>query len=354
MTQLFPSITPYNVQNARAHPGYNTLGNLVSAQAAKVRPSVNATVYAKSGGYSAFDAASFTTPNGSNITWPELYGPQQYHGDNFTNLFGRRYFDAEYTEAAGNIVVSGYGDEPLPPQPFQADNMLLLSNGACDSACALFVHFLKWQGKVKQVALGGRPQNGPMQAVGGTRGTQVEAFSDLFGFTQTIISLATADIIAQINATELGTIARKGAYVLARAVDFGSGNVNFYNHIAQDDMSLTPLQFTYEAADCRLFYTAETAINASANWAKVAEVWKSGFSDCVPGSAGQPSSLSGDAQLYEGGAIANISTSGMPGNAPTQTGSQSPVSISAADAGAGASVLYGVLASVVALYVVGL
>ena len=339
MTQLFPTIAPYNVQNARAQSAYQLLGQEVSQYAEQLRASGNTSQFYESIAYTPYDVAGFSYPNTSTITWPELYGPEQYHGDNFTNLFGRRYFDPLYTMVAGGIVVSGYGNRSsLPQQVFQSENIILVSNGACDSACAIFVHFLKYQGKVKQIAIGGRPQEGPMQPVGGTRGTQDEPLKRIFEFTAGIEQQATPQDVAQLNKTELATIDSKGSYVLSRAINYDGASVNLYNHIAQNDTTLTPLQFTYEAADCRIFYTAETAVNVSASWAKIADVWKGGLADCIAGSTGQPSSLSGNAQLYNGGVPSNVSTFEIPANTPNQNGTGTSGNAAATYTGSAVSV----------------
>ena len=316
--QLFPTITPYNVQVARAQPGYDFLGAAISIAAAQARAAGNNTLAMNSGGYSSYDAAGFTEPNGSHITWPELYGPDSYHGDNFTNLFGRQFFNPTYTEYAGNIVVSGYGNRSrLVPQPFQSENMVMMINGACDSACALFAHFLKWQGKVQSIALGGRPQEGPMQAVGGTRGTQDQPLSNIYNTTYQASQRASPQQLAEAKKTALGPILEKGGYTLARTTNPDGPMLNLYNHIAQDDETLTPLQFTYEAADCRIFYTAETAVDVAASWFKVADVWKSGLVHCVSGSTGQPTSLSGDMTLDNNGVPTNVSAAEIPQDMPS-------------------------------------
>lgn len=43
--------------------------------------------------------------------------------------------------------------------------------------------------------------------------------------------------------------------------------VQMMDKLRKGDDTRTPLQFTYEAADCRIFYTAES-------WADPVEAWK--------------------------------------------------------------------------------
>ena len=267
--------------------------------------------------------------------WSDLYGPQEYHGDNYTNLFSRKYYNPDVTLANDDLIVSGYGNlSSLPSHPFKSENMILFSDGACDSACTIFSHFLTWEGKVKQIAVGGRPQEGLMQAIGGTRGSQVEEFADIMSYTTGLQELSPLAFATQANQTELGTIARLGSYVIQRTVNPSQPNqasVNLFNSIAQDDFSLTPLQFAYEAADCRIFWTAEMVLNVSMIWTKVADVWNGNFTDCVAGSTGQPSSLSGNATLKNGGVAANVSASEEPGSSPSANATANqPLQVSAA------------------------
>lgn len=75
------------------------------------------------------------------------------------------------------------------------------------------------------------------------------------------------------------------------------------NSVRRGDASVTPLQFVYEAADCRFFYTAEMLANVSTIWTRVANIAFGKSSSprqdwarnplCVRGSTGHRSSVSG-------------------------------------------------------------
>lgn len=54
-----------------------------------------------------------------------------------------------------------------------------LHDGMCSSTCAIATELLKNQGAVRTIAVGGRPQEGPMQGVGGTKGAQVFSWDDI-------------------------------------------------------------------------------------------------------------------------------------------------------------------------------
>lgn len=101
----------------------------------------------------------------------------------------------------------------------------------------------------------------------------------------------------QFNGTSLDDFS---LYPTNRSV---SATFNLLNNIRHGDTSITPLQFVYEAADCRFFYTAEMLANVSTTWTRVANIafgktlspqqdWAHN-SNCVRGSTSHRSSVSG-------------------------------------------------------------
>ena len=81
-----------------------------------------------------------------------------------------------------------------------------------------------------------------------------------------------------------------------------AGSVNFRNNIRIGDESRTPLQFVYEAADCRIWYTPEMIYDPTFLWSRVAGIaFASNYTYgtpytspyCVQGSTNQPTSLTG-------------------------------------------------------------
>lgn len=66
---------------------------------------------------------------------------------------------------------------------------------------------------------------------------------------------------------------------------------------SRDDESVTPLEFTYEAADCRLFYTGDMIRDVTNVWKKTVDAhWGDAKQTCVDDSVGHESSLSGGAK----------------------------------------------------------
>ena len=175
---------------------------------------------------------------------------------------------------------------------------------------------------IRSIAAGGLPQTGPMQANGGVRGALDYSSSAL----ATDISLALQK--APNNASKAS---------LPSSTDFGiqfSGTVNLRDQVRANETF--PLQFAYEAADCRIFYTRETFNNFTALWMYAAEAaWGDG-SLCVPGSTGHPSASGNvtwncavDAAECAGPGAAEIGQGSGNGNG-TGAGAGAPVAISAA------------------------
>ena len=60
--------------------------------------------------------------------------------------------------------------------------------------------------------------------------------------------------------------------------------VNSRDGLREGDVAQTPLQFVYEAADCRIFYTPDMVIDETAVWKTVADTVWNGGDACVAGS----------------------------------------------------------------------
>ena len=130
---------------------------------------------------------------------------------------------------------------------------------------------------VKTVVAGGQPQFlGPMQAVAGTRGARdTEADSldiDMFGAVYLNSSVS----------SELPD----------RDIDFylDTANINLQDQIRKGENF--PLQFAYEAANCRIYYTKDTIFNMTALWQYAAQATWVDSSLCVKYSTNHPSSSS--------------------------------------------------------------
>lgn len=145
------------------------------------------------------------------------------------------------------------------------------------------------------------------------QGAQVFQFPSLLTFVENVfnqkLTPASPADLARFNSTDLGTVNDLGDYLWSRAAATAA-TINLKNSIAENDPSMTPMQFVYEAADCRFWWTKEMLFNVSKIWERAADVmWntENGSQWCVEGSISHPSSLSGDQELG-GGAPTNISS----------------------------------------------
>ncbi|CAD0029082.1 unnamed protein product, partial [Aureobasidium pullulans] len=304
--QLFPRETPYGAGNYRANELHDFTGRLASDNIAQLRAAYPD--LAKSGAdgvvLNSFNYREpLTVENEAFTSWQEFFGPHVNHGGNFTSLNRFNLTDISAT----TIPISGYAENETTTtsqsQPFMGESIVLLHDGTCASTCAIFSEFMSSQMGIWSVVAGGRPQAGPMQGVGGVKGSQVQGMFVLYSIITTIIS--TAPLTDQ-----LGFIAKFGNNViesttqaLSRAAAgsslFVQASLNFRNNILQGDESETPLQQIYEAADCRFFYTAEMYVDQSAVWDKAYDAtW--GSMECVGGSTEHPSSVTGGRNITAG------------------------------------------------------
>ena len=124
------------------------------------------------------------------------------------------------------------------------------------------------QAGVRTVVAGGRPEPGPMQAVGGSRGAEsydTVALDTDIEFAE-LVNASVADVLPDRTLGNYLTV----SFNLKDAVRQG------------EDL---PLQFNYEAATCRIFYTTRTVYNYLNLWNYVVDaIWRNP-SLCIAGSA---------------------------------------------------------------------
>lgn len=325
--QLFPDIWPYGAATLRAQEGFETLGTFYTnftAQLYAEQPD-NVTLLSSNDYYMQYNAKAWLNDSGDYFnSFPELYGPVDNGVDNYTNLLRWDLNNTNFAIGAGGLVIPGFGnDTALSPSPFTSDNIIILSNGLCSSTCTILTHFLKYQGKVKSIAMGGRPTTSAMQSVGGTKGSQVYQYlllyRDVYLADQDATTLGYYDQVDAIAASStLSNILNNGSYIVLRGRSAGvlpaaktDFQFNWQNNIAEEDTSYTPAQFVYEAADCHLWYQPQHMGNISTLWATAAAQafginGTDVFSLCVEGSTNQSSSLSGNATLYNDGNPTNV------------------------------------------------
>jgi hypothetical protein len=154
-----------------------------------------------------------------------------------------------------------------------------VTDGQCSSTCTIFTNHMIGRG-VRVVAFGGRPQPGPMQSIGGVKGSEVLELSDIEQFVTVAQELVAAYSQAGMPIFNATAMAQFNALMPIPLSDFplqlSSGSVNFLNAYAPDN-DVVPTQFIYEAAYCHLFYTAASINAPEQYWASAANaIWGNG------------------------------------------------------------------------------
>lgn len=345
--QVYPQANqdPFGGTRFRANDALNTAGKITQDfVAGRTFAQSNQTAFLQAFGRGTTQDDVFALTSGFNYqhildannqpfrSWEQLFGPQTANGDSFTPTLRYNYSDGVSTTYAGFSVIgfNANANETGTPQPFKAEDMVMLHDGMCSSTCAIVSELLKNQGGVRTIAIGGRPQAGAMQGVGGTKGAQVFAWDDIAVRMQTIYFLGSPQQQAEWNKTDLGRTAFATQLFKRSAYQQGqiAGGVNLKDNLRQNDASKVPLEFIYEAADCRMFFTAGMVSDVTQVWKGVADrMFRNMTQMCVKGSTGDKSSISGGGQFRGGdGQItatngSQISPSGPSGSPQEFTGS---------------------------------
>ncbi|RAL60784.1 hypothetical protein DID88_009889 [Monilinia fructigena] len=268
--QIFPSLVPFDASRYRATPLVNYMG----------------TIFSDAGEYDIghdylFQSQSELDGNGNPFqSWNEEDTNTSIYGDNFTA--GLRY-NLSYLvmmSRSARINVTGYlSNSDPPPAVFNAPNTVMLMNGGCGSTYSIFAEMMKAQGGVS---------SGPQQGVCGSKGAQVLTFGNIVSH---IKALPDAQIFYLKKGLRLpGYPAAEYFPNIKAKASLGSTSAlisyerfNLRSNMHDGDETSTPLQFQYEAANCRLFYTEEDIYDISGLWKRVQSVvWRG--QPCVEGS----------------------------------------------------------------------
>ncbi|KAF2231418.1 hypothetical protein EV356DRAFT_518580 [Viridothelium virens] len=273
--QFFPGVNPYTGTRMRSHSFGNAIGQTFTNYFNEHPPNnaINPRYYDMV--QSEWVASTRLDTAGNNYTsWNQYTGENLFAGDTFTNVqqynLSSFVFDVLYS---GGIEVYGYPDRQVEnaTSPFSPEDIIILTDGLCASDCALFLDLMQRQG-VRIVVAGGQPTDGPMQAAGGTRGAELYDTSSLDD-----------DIF---EASKLSPNVNASLLSLEQPIWVISATVNLRDQLRPDDTE--PLQFKYQPATCRIFYTPSTWTDFTQLWNYAADaIWKNS-SLCVPGSTGHP------------------------------------------------------------------
>lgn len=140
--RLFPSIEPYGGSRVRAPPAAEIYGATLAAipdELFTVQASDNLTVQTIKGtaftspwnyrGQLTTDLQNFTGWN----TGSRPFSPVENNGDKFTAVGRIPGNNSYYDVVIDGFVPYGYAGQPKNPQPFTAENVVLLTDGTCAS-----------------------------------------------------------------------------------------------------------------------------------------------------------------------------------------------------------------------------
>ncbi|KAK2592402.1 hypothetical protein QQS21_009885 [Conoideocrella luteorostrata] len=314
---FFPDKLPYSATRFRRHAASESLAGIFGA--------LNMSLAQQQGplGY-----AGQVKPDqqGDFKSVDDFLGSETQLGVKVSSLFA----NYNYTSTAlSGDTLRGYGNSTNLNQsaPFKPENIIIVSDGYCASTCTTFTNLMTNVGGVRTVAFGGRPKEEPMQIMGGVRGAQSASFG--------LIDTWTKQAVEVVANSPNGTFSQKLVETANSTVPPGlssmplilsGGGVNFRNAYQEGNSDL-PLQFQYQAADCRLFYTAENYAKPHTTWeAAHAAIW--GSKGCVKGSTGGQGSQGHNNTGGSGGNGGSGGGSGGSGSGPgAGTSAGSSVSI---------------------------
>jgi hypothetical protein len=277
--QLFPDIEPLGTNRWRAHQAMDLVGQSFSAFGSKFPREWgnNSTISFAQSSY--FDYHMDMKPDGTPFSsWDEKIGPQDVNGGLYTTEARWNLSDVYVPYVSGGINVTGYGDlaNVTGPPKFAPENIVIVTDGYCASTCTIFSELMKQQAGVKTIAMGGRSNKNPIQAIGGVKGVNNFAM----GYIQQTVQYA-----VRFDPSLNESILMEDYYsdiVFSRAVG-GGGAVNTRDGLRVNDKSGVALQFQYEEADCRLYYTPEMTVDITALWKSAADAQWGNSGKCVSG-----------------------------------------------------------------------
>ncbi|KAE8355879.1 hypothetical protein BDV28DRAFT_16669 [Aspergillus coremiiformis] len=293
--QLFPGEVPFSAQRYRAQKQFKLIGDAVNSiygnqSLQTLIKRVTDEDFADIFPVRYWAYWNFVDVNGDNFhSWDTFYGPHKYNGDEYTTIM-RYNMSNSNTISIRDQWGFKFLNPPAGNPPFAAENIVMLSDGLCGSSCASFHEELKNLGGVKAIAVGGRPQEGAMQTIGGSKGGEVILLSMIPQSLQLMMNLTATLNVDTLDDDTLRNLANTDV-LLSRAGDSQS-RLQVQDQIRKGDESGTPLQYIYEDADCRIFYTTKMLLEPETAWAAA---WSAYTDDskCVKGSTKQSSSISG-------------------------------------------------------------
>ncbi|PBP20352.1 peptidase S41 family protein [Diplocarpon rosae] len=284
-TQLFPEVQQFQANNLRLSDSLVEMAKTINAIPDNFTGSTDAERAALETLLSSVITSNivpgflFTPTGGSISSEDQILTPVSLKGDSFT-----AYLQMPLNQTSVEFNLTGTGTRSHPPASvFAPENIVILTDGTCGSTCTLFSYLMILQMKVKTTVIGGRPQTGVMQSIAGVEGAQVFPLDAISQAAAASIVLAPAGRQAELRAGELGTLA--DGYALRRLSSASNpGAINAKNAFSATDAQ-TPLQFLYQPANCRIFFTAQMLSSPELTWKRTVDAtWTDPNKFCVEGS----------------------------------------------------------------------
>lgn len=152
---------------------------------------------------------------------------------------------------------------------------------------------LKNNAGVESVTVGGRAIEGPIQAVSGTKGGEVVAMTTAITYADHMRNISRTFDLKSYPANEATLDELIDTPELQKRAGNPSTRISPQLKVRKGDKTSTPLQYTYEAADCKIFYTHESFADPETIWKQVYDAYLEPEKKCVKGSTGHKSSISG-------------------------------------------------------------
>ena len=269
--QLFPDILPDGFSRWKENDGFLGISQAYSDASANVNPFTTGDKNAIRQYQTWFNYRyDLNLTNDNFLTYEDKFAPHVYEDTDYTAIMRWNLSDSLTTrnETFGiGFEMSGYGERKNISQPFDAENIVMLYDGYCASTCTLASEMLRIQAGVKSIAFGGRPQEGPIQGVGGVKGAQILYYDAVQKFIKQAAGL-TDDEAAQKE------FARYKDLPILRSK---AAALNTRDQILRDNVNDgVPAQFIKELTDCRLYWTAPMLSDPR-------EIWKAAANSAFNG-----------------------------------------------------------------------
>jgi hypothetical protein len=286
--QLFPELDPFSGQRYRASDAWLKIGDAVNNV------------------FRFWAYWHFRKADGTNFaSWDEFNGPINLNSDdvtvtmryNVSRQYMRSWLDTNSLQYSSSdrisIVPTGFNFvNGTRPSLFDAKNVVMFTDALCGSSCASFHEELKNVAGVRAVTVGGRPENKPIQTVTGSKGGEVIPMFTFPQYASDMLNISSQVGTSSIKSNDATLSALANVPRIAVRAGDAQSRVQSQDQIRKGDSSATPLQFVYEAADCKIFYTPKSYSDPDLAWK---QAWDAFVDDskCVTGSTKHKSSISG-------------------------------------------------------------